>query len=108
MITGASATANSTQKDSDCVLGNEKFQKTYKIGAIRTICCYFIPDYGLFILPDTGFGTDSNLDSKPDDYIVLCRICSHCINSDLDPYPDSDLQLLPDPFLGWIPVPRLG
>ena len=35
---------------------------------------------GLF----TRSGTDSNSDSKPDGYIVLCRICSHCTDS--DPY----------------------
>ena len=36
--------------------------------------------YGLVTLPD------SNSDSKLDGYIVLCRTCSHCTDSDSDPY----------------------
>ena len=39
-------------------------------------------------LPETGWatdsGTDSGLDLKPDGYIVLCRTCSHCTDSDSD------------------------
>ena len=34
------------------------------------------PCNGLFTLTD----------SKPNGYIVLCRTCSHCTDSDLDPY----------------------
>ena len=29
---------------------------------------------------------DSDLDSTPDGYIVLCRTWSHCTDSDWDPY----------------------
>ena len=32
---------------------------------------------GLRTLPDTDSGTDSDSDSKPDGYIVLCKTCSH-------------------------------
>ena len=37
---------------------------------------------GSFTVP----GTDSDSDSKPDGFIALCRTCSHCTDSDLDPY----------------------
>ena len=37
------------------------------------------PRNGSFTLPDT------DLDSKPDGYIVLCRTCSHCTDSDSNP-----------------------
>ena len=66
------------------------------------------PCYGLFTLPDTDSGTDSDSDSEHDGYIVLCRTCSHCMDSDSDPYLDWDLQLLLYPFLGQIFVSRLG
>ena len=42
--------------------------------------------YGSFTLTETDSGTDSDLDSKPDGYIVLCRTCSHCTDSDSDLY----------------------
>ena len=35
--------------------------------------------------PGSTTGTDSDSDSKPDGYIVLCRTCSQCTDSDLDP-----------------------
>ena len=54
---------------------------------------------GLFTLPGTDSGTDLDLVSKPDSYIVLCRSCSHCMNRYLDLYPDSDPQSLLHPFL---------
>ena len=41
---------------------------------------------GSFTLPQTDSGTDSDLDSKPDGYIVLYRTCSHCTESDLVAY----------------------
>ena len=41
---------------------------------------------GSFILTDTDSGVDSDLDSKPDGYIALYKNCSHCTDSDLDPY----------------------
>ena len=50
----------------------------------RTSSCY-----GSFTLRSTDsgtMGTDSDSDFKPDDYIVLCRTCSHCTDSDSDPY----------------------
>ena len=47
----------------------------------------FMHVIGLF--PDTDSGTNSDLDSKPDDYIVLYRNCSHLTYSDSD--SDSDL-----------------
>ena len=47
-------------------------------------------------------GTESDLDSKPDDYILLCRACSHCADSDSHPYPDPVAT-----FLGQICVPGL-
>ena len=60
--------------------------------------------YGLFTLPNT----DSDLDSKPDGYIMLCRKCSHCTDSDSDSDPDPDPKSLLYPFLGWISVLRSG
>ena len=64
---------------------------------------------GLWFIYIAGqeFGTESDSDSKPDDYIVLCRTCSHCIDSDLNPYPDSDHHLLLYQFLGQMSVPGL-
>ena len=41
---------------------------------------------GSFALTDTDSGTDSDSDSKPNGYIVLCRTCSGCIDSDSDRY----------------------
>ena len=41
---------------------------------------------GSFTLTETDSDTDSDLDSKPNGYIVLCRTCSHCTDSDSDPY----------------------
>ena len=41
---------------------------------------------GSFTLPETDSGTDSGLDSKLNGYIALCRTCSLCTDSDLDPY----------------------
>ena len=40
---------------------------------------------GLFTLVEMDLGTDSDLDSKPNGYIVLCRICLHFTDSDSDP-----------------------
>ena len=62
---------------------------------------------GLFSLPNTDSGTSSDSDYKPHGYIVLCRTCSHCTDSDSDSNLDSDLQLLLYPILGWISVPGL-
>ena len=42
--------------------------------------------HGLYTLTETDLGTDSDLDWKPDSYIVLCRIRSHCRGSESDPY----------------------
>ena len=55
---------------------------------------------GLFTLTETDSGTDSDLDSKPSGYIVLCRTCSHCTDSDLDPYSLflQDWNLSPSPY----------
>ena len=39
--------------------------------------------YGLFTLPETDSGTDS--DSESNGYIVLCRTCSHCTDLYSDP-----------------------
>ena len=36
----------------------------------------------LFTLTETDSGTDSDSDSKPNGYIVLCRTCSDCTDSD--------------------------
>ena len=41
---------------------------------------------GSFTLPETDSGMDSDSDSKPNGYIVLCKTCSHCTDSDLGPY----------------------
>ena len=62
---------------------------------------------GLFTLLGAGSATESDLDSKPDGYIVLCTACSHCMDLDSDPNPDTDHQLLLYTFLGRIFVPRL-
>ena len=43
--------------------------------------------YGLFTLPETDSGTDLDSGSKPHCYIVQCRTCSHCTDSDLDSAP---------------------
>ena len=45
--------------------------------------------YGLFTLPDTGSDSDSDLDSKPDGYIVLCRSFHIGSDPDLDPCTES-------------------
>ena len=45
-----------------------------------------IESNGSFTLNETDSGTDPDSDSKPDGYIVLCRTCSHCTDSDMDPY----------------------
>ena len=45
-----------------------------------------LPCHGLFTLPDTDSGSDSDLDSKSDGYIVICRIWSHCTDLYSDPY----------------------
>ena len=37
-----------------------------------------------FKLPETDSGTDSDSDSKPYSYIILCKTWSHC--SDSEPY----------------------
>ena len=42
--------------------------------------------YGSFTLPQTDSVMDSDSDSKPNGYIVLRRTCSHCTDSDSDPY----------------------
>ena len=43
---------------------NERQADAFRLGAA----------YSSFTLTETDSGTDSNLDSKPDGYIVLCRI----------------------------------
>ena len=45
---------------------------------------------GLFTLPDSDSGTDSDSDSKPNGYIVLYRTWPLCMNSDSDSNPDLD------------------
>ena len=63
-----------------------------KPGKIMEISWNFVspkkwePCNGLFTLTETDLGTDSVLDSNPNGHIVLCRKCSHCTDSDLDPY----------------------
>ena len=42
--------------------------------------------YILFTLTETDSDTDSDSHSKPNGHIVLCRTCSHCTDSDSDPY----------------------
>ena len=42
--------------------------------------------HGSFTLPETDLGTDSDFDSKRNDYIVLCRTFSHCTDSNSDSY----------------------
>ena len=42
--------------------------------------------FGLFTLTETDSDTDSDWDSKPDSYIALCRLYSHCTDLDSDPY----------------------
>ena len=54
--------------------------------------------YGLFSLPDTDSGTNSNSDSKPDGYIVLHGTCLHYMDWNLDSNPDLDSQSLQYPF----------
>ena len=68
---------------------------------------------GLFILPDTDSGIDSDVDAKPDGYIVLYRTCSNFTDS--NPYLNSDPQLLLHPFFwdryqypDWDPSPYLA
>ena len=53
---------------------------------VKLLRLLFSPShYGSFTLTWTNLGTDSDSDSKPDGYIVLCRIYSQCTDSDLDP-----------------------
>ena len=52
-------------------------------------------------------GTNSDSDSKPDGYIVLCRTSSHCMDSDPNSWQDLDSQLQLYPFWGWISIPGL-
>ena len=80
-----------------------KRSKTY-----GTACWFHIIINGLFTLPDTDSGTDSDSDSKPDGYMVRCKICSHCTDSNSDSYLDSDPQLLLYQILGRISEPGLG
>ena len=42
--------------------------------------------YGSFALPETDSGVGSDLDSKPEGYIVLYRNCQHCTDLESDPY----------------------
>ena len=42
--------------------------------------------YGLFPLLDSDSDSESHSDSKPYGYIVLCKTCFHCTDSDSDPY----------------------
>ena len=60
----------------------------------------------LFVLPDPDSDTDSDLNFKPDAYIVLCRACSQWTDLCLDSDPDSDPKALLYPFLGLISVPK--
>ena len=39
-----------------------------------------------FTLTEINSVTDSDSDSKPNGYIVLCKMCSHCTDLDSDPY----------------------
>ena len=41
----------------------------------------------------------------PDGYIALYRTCSHCTDSDLDPYLDLDPNQYCTHFLGQISIP---
>ena len=60
-----------------------------------------LPCHGLFILPDTDSSTDSDSDSKPDQWKLHCTMqnISHCTDLDSDPYLFSDPHLLLYPFL---------
>ena len=60
----------------------------------------FCGSNGWLTLPDTDSVTESDLDSKPDGYIILCRKCSHYTDS--DPYIDFDPQSRLYPFLAWL------
>ena len=73
-----------------------------------TACWFHIIINSLFTLPDTDSDTDSDSDSKPDGYMVRCKICSHCTDSNSDSYLDSDPQLLLYQILGRISEPGLG
>ena len=50
---------------------------------------FWIITYGLNTLLDSDMGADSDLDPKSDGYIVQCRTCSHCTDSDSDSDPYS-------------------
>ena len=54
--------------------------------------------YGSFTLLEMDSDTDSDSDYKPNGYTALCRTCSHCTDSDSDPYsllPKNPYSLLP-------------
>ena len=62
--------------------------------------------YGSFILPETNSGTDSDSDSKLHGYTALYtynKTCSHCTDSDSDPYSISAWDRKPS--LSPYPIP---
>ena len=78
------------------------------ISTHRGVCWFRIVINGLFTLPQTDSGTDSDSDSKPDGYFVLCRTRSHCTDSNSDPYLKSYPQWQLYPILGGISISELG
>ena len=74
---------------------------------------YFITNVynGLFTLTETDSGTESDSDSKPDGYIVLCRTCTHCTDLNLDPTPyfcieqESESESVPESISGNVNEP---
>ena len=82
-------------------MGQAAFYYQVSVALLYVIC------NDLFTLSDTDGGTKVNSDFKPDGYIVPCKTCLHCTDTDLDPSPDSDPQSLL-PILGmYISVPGL-
>ena len=62
----------------------------WSLSLLPLFCLVWTSPYGLFKLPDTN----ADSDYKPDRYLVPYRKCSHCRDSDLDPYPNSEPQSL--------------
>ena len=66
-------------------IGKERNSKMpFRSFIIKFYTCKLANPNGLITLPDSDFG-DTDFDSKPDGYILLCRRSLHCMGSDLDP-----------------------
>ena len=56
-----------------CIFHCKSTMTFYYRDELHLIMCIQLLSYGLFTLMETDSDTDSDFDSKPDGYIVLCR-----------------------------------